>query len=461
MNIETRVGLFVLIGLAVAAVGIMKLTDVRWESRYTLYFIFDDVQGIRDKSPVKISGVEVGRVEKIELVEGKARVKARISREVAIYNNAKVRVKLIGLIGSQFLELKPGDSTLQRLRDGDTVRGDPPRSINDLVDKLADLIEGKDGKGGIGKDLQVTMSNLRSVSDALNHAIGMQKVELEQMVSNFNQFSGDLKGMAKDMHELTSENKENFTTSMAKLRSLLERADEVMAKVQKGDGAFARLVSDKEVGDEVKKTVSNLKQTSESAREMLARFTKMRSFWEFQFRGVPGASTVRGDGGVRLQPRDFKYYYIGVNNAGDRKDEFKNDGDYEKKSTITGILGKEFGPMTVELGAIRSSAGIGLKYYPFHRNFEKEEEREETRKLSIEAQAFEFGRNETRGRAGQERKFSNPQFNLGAKYKVSKWTRVGASIEDLAEVRQYNVLTQLVFEDRDLAYLFGFVSFAR
>ncbi len=461
MNNETKVGLFVLIGLAVAAMGIMKLSDIRWESRYTLYFIFDDVQAIRDKSPIKIAGVEVGRVEKIELMEGKAKITSRISREVPIYANAKVRVKLIGLIGSQFLDLKPGDSTALRLKDGDMLKGDPPRSINDLVDKLADLLEGKDGKGGIANDISATMANLRSISDSLNSAIGKQRVELEEMVVNFHQFSGDLKGMAKDMHDLTSANKENFTISMTKLRTLLERIDEVVAKIQKGEGAVGRLVADKEMGEEVKKTVANLKQASESGKEVLARFTKFRSFWELQLRAAPGASIARGDAAIRLQPRPHKYYFIGVNNAGDRKDEFRNEGDYEKKNTITGLLGKEFGPVTVELGAIRSSVGVGIKYFPFNRELEKEEERDHTRKFSVEAEAFDFGRNETRGRAGQERKFSNPQFNLGAKYKINKWARLGASVEDLAEIRQYNLITQLVFEDRDLAYLFGFVSFAR
>jgi hypothetical protein len=38
---------------------------------------------------------------------------------------------------------------------------------------------------------------------------------------------------------------------------------------------------------------------------------------------------------------------------------------------------------------------------------------------------------------------------------------VGASVEDLAVVKQYNLTTHLIFEDKDLAYLFGFVSFAR
>lgn len=461
MNIETKIGVFVLFAFVVSIVGVMKLSDVRLERRYKLYFIFKDVQGLRSKSPIKIAGVEIGRVEKIELTEGQAKVVAKIDNDVAIYENARVRVRLIGLIGSQFLDLQPGSPEKKRLNDGDILYGDIARSFSDLMDKLADLVEGKDGKGGVGDDLKTTFANLRSVSDSLNAAIGLQKKELTELVRNLNEFTVDLKGMASDLHHITSTKKEDIEVSITKLRSLLERLDELVQKVQNGEGAVGRLVSDKEMGDEVKKTVTHLKQTAESAKDVLARFTKMRSFWEFQLRAVPGSASARGDAGIRLQPREKKYYYLGVNNAGDRKDEFRNVGDYEKKNTITAVLGKQFGPVFMEVGAIRSSAGVGLKYYPFKNSIKDTESGDSHRRVEFNLQAFDFPRNETRGRAGQERKFSNPQYNLGAKYRVNRWVYLGAGMEDLAELRQYNLNTHLVFEDRDLAYLFGFVSFAR
>lgn len=461
MNLETKIGAFVLIGLAVSAVGIMKLSDVRLEKRYTIYMVFKDVQSLREQSPIKIAGVEIGKVGKIELEQGRAKITAKISKDVPLYANARVKVNVTGLIGSQFVDLFPGTPEASQLKDGDTIYGLPTRSLNDLMEKLSELIDGKDGQPGLGDDLKATMSNLRNVTESLNAAIGQQRRELVDMVENLHAFSADLKGIASDMHEITSSKKADIEAAITKLRSILDRVDEIVAKIQKGEGPVGRLVSDKEMGDEVKKTVSNLKETSESAKEVLGRFTKIRSFWEFEARTAPGISTVRGDGGIRLQPRDKKYYYLGVNNAGDRKDEFKNEGDYEKKNTITALLGKEFGPFAIELGAVRSSAGANLKYHPFRDVIAEDSSQRWARNFELHASAFDFGRDEIRGRAGRERKFEKPHYNVGAKYKINRWVKLGASVEDLAEVRQVNVNTNLVFEDRDLAYLFGFVSFAR
>ena len=461
MNLETKVGFFVLLGLTILGVSIMKLSDVRLERRYTVYMVFDDIQGLNDKSQVRIAGVEVGQVEKVGLEEGRAKVTAKIKGEVPIYANAVVRVKLIGLIGSQFLDLNPGTPEAPKLKDGDTIFGAPTKSLTDLIDKLNDLIEGKPGKPGIGEDLKATVSNLRSVTDSLNFAIGMQRDEIKGIVKNLHSFTTDLKGLASDLHDISSSKKADIEASITKLKSVLERVDDMLAKVQRGEGPVGKLLADKEMGEEVKKTVSNLKDTSESAKEVLGRFTKIRSFWEFQARAVPAAGGVRVDGGIRLQPRDHKYYYLGVSNAGDRKDEFKNEGDYEKKTTINALLGKDFGPVTVEVGAVRSSGGIGLKYYPFRPWVERRRANPWLENIELNAYAFDFARDEIRGRLGRERNLKGPQYNVGAKYGLTRWLKVGAAVEDLSEVRQYNVATHLVFEDRDLAYLFGFVSFAR
>lgn len=460
ISLETKVGLFAFLACAIAAVSLMKVSDVQLERRYTLYFLFDDVKGLQDKSPVKIAGVEIGRVDEIMLEEGKAKIKAKIKKDVPIYANGKVRVKITGIIGSQFLDVNPGTVEARRLENGDTLYGSPSKSLEDLIDKISEFVEGKEGKPGIGDHLTATMSNLHSITDTLNESIGLQKTDLKEMIHNFHQFSVDIKGMAQDMHELTSSKKQDIEVSITKLRSLLERLDEIVAKIQKGEGSVGKLLADKQMGDEVKQTVSNLKETSESAKEVLGRFTKIRSFWEAQARAVPGASTVRGDAGIRLQPRVDKYYYLGINNAGDRKYEFKDTGDFEKKNTITAVLGKQFGPVTLEVGAIRSSAGVGLKYYPFQFVNEKSGYRWASN-IELNTQAFDFSRDETRGLIGQERKFKGSHVNLGAKYKATRWMYLGAAIEDVGEIAQLNLNTHLVFEDKDLAYLFGFVSFAR
>jgi len=45
--------------------------------------------------------------------------------------------------------------------------------------------------------------------------------------------------------------------------------------------------------------------------------------------------------------------------------------------------------------------------------------------------------------------------------KVNPWLTAGVQAEDIAETTNLNGVVNVSFEDRDIAYLLGFVSFAR
>ena len=71
-KIETRVGIFVLIALAVFGYMGFKIGAFRFDrAQYTKYVLyFRDISGLSRKAAIKISGVKVGWVEEIKLVSG-------------------------------------------------------------------------------------------------------------------------------------------------------------------------------------------------------------------------------------------------------------------------------------------------------------------------------------------------------------------------------------------------------
>src|SRR5947209_438113 len=102
---ESKVWLFVLAGLVVMVVSILLLGDIQFRPQNRFHVLFKNVEGITDKSPVKISGVEVGSVKGVELVDDHARVTFTLSKEIRIYKNAKARIRSTGIIGTKFLAI--------------------------------------------------------------------------------------------------------------------------------------------------------------------------------------------------------------------------------------------------------------------------------------------------------------------------------------------------------------------
>src|ERR1700684_1739294 len=100
---ESKVGLFVLAGLAVLLFSILMLGDIHFRPMNNVNVRFRNVEGITDKSPVKVSGVEVGAVKNIHLNEDAAELTLSLNKSLAVYKNAHVRIRSTGIIGSKFI----------------------------------------------------------------------------------------------------------------------------------------------------------------------------------------------------------------------------------------------------------------------------------------------------------------------------------------------------------------------
>lgn len=111
-NMETIVGIFVILGLICVGYMTVKLgkVDFLGDKSYTLIANFTTVAGLRIGSPVNILGIEVGRVEKIAIDQDnlKAVVEMKINNGIKIYDDAIASIKTEGLIGDKYLNIDPG-----------------------------------------------------------------------------------------------------------------------------------------------------------------------------------------------------------------------------------------------------------------------------------------------------------------------------------------------------------------
>jgi phospholipid/cholesterol/gamma-HCH transport system substrate-binding protein len=458
---ESKVGLFVLAGMAVLMISILMLGDIHFRPQNSFRVNFNNVEGITDKSPVKIFGVEVGSVKKVELdggSEGNAVITLAVSRDIVLYPSAKVRIRSTGIIGSKFIAIDPGHpdpnvpADQQKLRSGSTLNGVDSMSLDELMERVAGSLDSFTGGGKLGDNLNATMANLKNITESLNAAVGQQRQALVNIVQNVEGFSSYAKSVAKHLDEVLASSKEEIKVAVHNLKETLEKSNSVLGQIQRGEGAVGKLLYDKQTGENVEQTVSNLKQASESAKDVMARFTKVRAFWIIQVRRDFKGTVYHGDVGMRFEPRPNKFYEIVGNNLGDEDSSRNDPKDYERKNTITGLIGRHWGPFTGAVGAIRSRAGVEGRYRPF-----QDTDIPVANRLELMAQGFDFGRDVII----KGRKFDSANYIAGARVKVNKFVTAGVQAEDIAETTNVNGVVNVTFEDRDIAYLLGFVSFAQ
>ena len=105
------VGLFVLGGLLAVAYLSTSLGGLSYtgDGGFELVAIFDDIGGLSQRSPVKISGVKVGQVAEIGLDEDlRARVSLDLTPGLELPIDSSAAIRTAGLLGDQFVSLEPG-----------------------------------------------------------------------------------------------------------------------------------------------------------------------------------------------------------------------------------------------------------------------------------------------------------------------------------------------------------------
>ncbi len=135
---EIIVGLFVLVGIACLGYLAIKLgkLEVLANSGYPVYADFPSVAGLKLGDPVEIAGVKVGRVEKMGLVEDRARLQLRIQDDVKLQEDVIASVRARGLIGDKFVLITPGASDKIIPSGGRIRETDSPPDIPDLIGKI-------------------------------------------------------------------------------------------------------------------------------------------------------------------------------------------------------------------------------------------------------------------------------------------------------------------------------------
>jgi phospholipid/cholesterol/gamma-HCH transport system substrate-binding protein len=111
-SLELAVGVFVLAGLACLAYLAIHLGKLElFGSGYRVMADFDNISGLKPGAAVEVAGVEVGRVEAIQLTSGdRAKLLLRMKPGVNLYDDAIASIRTKGIIGDKFVKLSPGGS---------------------------------------------------------------------------------------------------------------------------------------------------------------------------------------------------------------------------------------------------------------------------------------------------------------------------------------------------------------
>src|SRR5438094_5772078 len=121
-----RIGAFILLGLVVflAIIYLLGAQARYFERKYALVAEFTEVGGLIDGATVRLAGVQIGRVTKVDLPPdpgGKVRVTLSIARRFSgrIRKDSEARIVTQGLLGDKLVEITLGSPEAPPLPPGE------------------------------------------------------------------------------------------------------------------------------------------------------------------------------------------------------------------------------------------------------------------------------------------------------------------------------------------------------
>ena len=141
MNLETAVGLFVLLGIACLAWLSVKLgkLEIVGGDYVPVHAEFASVSGLKTGASVEIAGVEVGKVDAITLEDYRADVRLKIRTGIRLQEDTIASIRTRGLIGDKYVNLAPGASD-RTIPPGGKIR--ETESAVDLEELIGKFIHG-------------------------------------------------------------------------------------------------------------------------------------------------------------------------------------------------------------------------------------------------------------------------------------------------------------------------------
>jgi phospholipid/cholesterol/gamma-HCH transport system substrate-binding protein len=259
---EVTVGVIVTLAIVVFILGTMWLSGRSVHSGNVVRIQFANVSGLKRASPVRVSGVNVGKVERIEFQDvGKVLVVASLPPKIRPRVDAEAKIVSVTLVGDYAVDFDPGRAP-EFLSPGKVILGTQDLGLSGRALELSDRADSiLIGAQAIMN--QKTADQLRSTLTALEGTLKASErtmriysdsshgptAELTKTMAAFRHLSIRLDStLANPALARTFSRTDTLTGNLAamtaQIRSTGERLDTLLAAVNRGQGTLGKFATD-------------------------------------------------------------------------------------------------------------------------------------------------------------------------------------------------------------------------
>jgi phospholipid/cholesterol/gamma-HCH transport system substrate-binding protein len=276
-----KLGIFITLGITILVLAIFLIGDKEalFSSTFEVRAYFKDIQGLKSGATVRLSGIDVGTVNSVEIVDdttGRVEVVMSIKDDVArfIRNDTRASIETEGLVGNKVVVLKIGTSAAEQVRPGGVIKSQEPIGF-------AQVIEETQGIMRYTKEITKDLSGIIARVNRGEGSIGKLLVD-EELYNDATQLT---KRADKSLQAITAEVRELTTlfdelglgvkNVVSNVNSVVVDLDTIIVGIKQGRGALgSMLVEGSEFDSTFASALRNIEKTSYDARLAASRLSE-------------------------------------------------------------------------------------------------------------------------------------------------------------------------------------------
>lgn len=263
-TIQFRVGVMVVATIIIAAILVLLFGEipVRIQSQYTVYIHFPDASGVSRDTPIRLSGILIGRVRDVAFAEDEG-----VIVTAGIYSNIRLRHNQVCRITGSLLG---GDSQVQFVRSRDP-------SLPDTYIQDGELIAGV-----VASDPLSVISNLEGELSTAIRSIGSTSSEIGEL-------AGQITGFVENNGDQFNRIILQAERSLAGFESAVRHADEI--------------IGDPMVKEDLRRAVSSLPELFDDTRAVVERMQGTLDSVDRNLANIEGVTRPLGERGEEMVMR--------------------------------------------------------------------------------------------------------------------------------------------------------------
>lgn len=272
----TKVGIFFIIGIAILALLTFRLETFRkWGNYYDLIAYFKEARGLEAQNDVTLAGTKVGYVKSVMVEGDMIKVVTSIQEDIVVRKGSEASIISDFLLGKSHVNITLASASNPAYNAGEIIKTIESPSLTDMLTKVdtalaslqnisAPFGDAKEIFDSLNVKVNKLLDSTLNITEKINSGQGtLGKLIVDKTLSN------KMETIVDTTQRILTNNEQNINTTLSGLSETSESIKDLLKKIERGEGSLSKMLTNDELYVEVKKLLSDMRETIQSYREQI------------------------------------------------------------------------------------------------------------------------------------------------------------------------------------------------